>query len=547
MTTSFDAGLRDALLAAAVAVLACTPAGHPRLSEVYYDAPGDDTGHEFVELYNPGPLARPLAGARLEAGDGGTPGRWTTRWTGGAADSVRAGGRFVIGGSLVIPVPDARATLDLQNGPDALRIVWPDGTAEVVGWGALASPEFFCGAPAADAPAGFSLARFPDDADTGANATDFRVATPSPGAENQPGRDLAVVPGSLGLSPARPSPGGGVRVFARVFARGRESLAAAEGVLRVTGDGLADSLVLALPALAAGESLTVTRDAFAGPAGRRVLRARVELAGDADGADDRDTLLARIGDGPLEVTEIQFHPEDGEGEWVEVRNRAGTAVDLASYSLSDAGSTRARLLAFAPLAPESLAVLAQNRAALLAAFPQLDTARVVLAAPWPSLNNSDGESGFADHVTLREADGLVVDDVAYRATGVLAGATLEKTGGGWTASAARGGSPLRPAREAFGPGVDFALAPRRLAPGADLVEVAWTLPWAHGEVSLELFDMAGRRIQRLFENTPSGSRGAARVRVANTGAGLFVAVLRARAANGTLTRTALLRIDGVRP
>src|SRR5437879_3431124 len=127
--------------------LACSPPARPIVSEVYHDATGDDTGWEFVELYNPLAAAYPLSGLRLQAGDGAGPGRWTLRWTGASTDSVRAGARFVIGGAKVTPAPDALVTLDLQNGPDAMRLLWPDGGAEVVGWGALAYAEYFCGEP----------------------------------------------------------------------------------------------------------------------------------------------------------------------------------------------------------------------------------------------------------------------------------------------------------------------------------------------------------------------------------------------------------------
>jgi hypothetical protein len=77
----------------------------------------------------------------------------------------------------------------------------------------------------------------------------------------------------------------------------------------------------------------------------------------------------RVGAGPLEITEIQFHPGAGEGEWVEVRNRDTQPLDLAGFTLSDRGTARGVPGAGREaLAPESLAVLAQDRAALLSRF-----------------------------------------------------------------------------------------------------------------------------------------------------------------------------------
>src|SRR6185503_13570922 len=127
----------------------------PSVSEIYYDGPGADTGQEFVELWNDSDSTRLLTGLKIQSGDGAGPGRWTTRWTGGAA---------------VSPRPDVVLTLDLQNGPDGLRLLWPDGATEVVGWGALEFPEYYCGAPAPDVTGGQALARIPDRAATGSNA-----------------------------------------------------------------------------------------------------------------------------------------------------------------------------------------------------------------------------------------------------------------------------------------------------------------------------------------------------------------------------------------
>ena len=181
----------SALSLVVVAALSCAPAERPSVSEIYYDGPGDDTGQEFVELWNDSDSTRLLTGLKIQSGDGAGPGRWTTRWTGGPADVVKPHARFVIGGAAVSPRPDVVLTLDLQNGPDGLRLLWPDGATEVVGWGALEFPEYYCGAPAPDVTGGQALARIPDRAATGSNAGDFRPAEPSPGFANQRTVDAA--------------------------------------------------------------------------------------------------------------------------------------------------------------------------------------------------------------------------------------------------------------------------------------------------------------------------------------------------------------------
>ena len=101
------------------------------LNEVLYDPAGVDGGFEFVELVNRTALPVALAGFRLEAGDGAGPERWTTRWTGQPGDVVPAFGRFVVGEGRVEPPPDRVVSLGLENGPDALRLLAPDGAVDV--------------------------------------------------------------------------------------------------------------------------------------------------------------------------------------------------------------------------------------------------------------------------------------------------------------------------------------------------------------------------------------------------------------------------------
>lgn len=529
-------------LLAALALLACAPAGKPIVAEVYYDANGDDTGWEFVELFNPAATPVPLGGARLEAGDGSAAARWTTRWTGGPRDTIRAHARFVVGGAKVVPAPDATVTLDLQNGPDAVRFVWPDGAAETVGWGAHEFPEYSCGASAPDAPSGFSIARVPDGADTGGNAGDFRVAPPTPGVANQSERDLAIARGSLALNPAQPAPLGDALLSVAVIGAGSQGVADGEASLFVEGDALESPQTLAIAGVESGDTLRVQLPVRAGLAGRSSLRARVALPGDGTPGNDADTLRVRVGDGPLEVTEIQFHPAQGEGEWIEVRNRSGAALRLDGFTLGDRSSAPSRIALTAAIPAESLAVIAQDRDAFARAFPQLDTARVAAVGVWAALNNSNDAGGVADVVTLREADGLPVDAVAYSAVGVPAGVPLEKSDGVWVAAAGAPGSPLAPPR-AHASALEFEVSPRRLAAGADELQLAWRLPWARGRVTVELFDLEGRRAAVLLRDVASTAMGERRVKLDTAREGLFVAQLRAQSDTGTLTRALLLRVS----
>jgi len=535
---------------------ACSPAARPRIAEVHYDALGDDTGHEFVELYNASSLPCPLAGLRLEAGDGAGPDRWTLRWLGASGDSIAAGARFVIGGASVVPLPDVVAILELQNGPDAVRLVWPDGESEVVGYGPLAWAGYFCGAPAPDVPSGLSLARTPDDSDRGSNALDFVPATPSPGAANRPGRDAAPWPESLAPVPEQPATDTPFLLAGAVANRGAEPIAEHEVVVEVAEVESGIERPLASGAIARPISPGDTvRFAVAVPAlaaGKRTLRARARLAGDEAPDNDTDSVLVRIGPGPLEVTEIQFHPAAGEGEWVEVRNRTGAVLSLASFTLGDRrGAPGTPAGGSAPLDADSLAVLAQDRMALLARFPALDAPRIWEVRPWGSLNNTDDSTGVADVVTLRESDGTPCERVPYTAAGIAAGVPIERRpDGSWAAAIDPLGGPLAPPRALPPLATRFAVTPRRLrADATSSARLGWDLPWPRGRIAVELYDLSGRRIAQVLPETAVSARGERSWSAAGLSPGLYLMALRARGeeGGGTLTATQPVRVEGGAP
>jgi hypothetical protein len=527
------------------AALSCAPVGRPFVTEVYYDAPGDDTGREFVELWNDTDTTVSLAGLRLEAGDGAGPARWTARWTGTTTDRIVAGARFVLGGVEVAPTPDVVLALELQNGPDALRLVWPDGATEVVGWGNHEFAEYACGTPAPDAPGGQSLARQPDRAATGSNAGDFRPAEPSPGSPNLRTVDAALLRRRASLAPEQPAPGSDAVLTLALANLGATAWGLDDASLHVTGEPLAAAVAVVAPPAAPGETTHVAIPLPALREGRGALALRVRLAGDESPLNDHDTLLVRVGPGPLVLTEIQFHPAAGEGEWIEVRNRDPAPLALERFRVGDRSGAAGVVEPGPPLPPDSLAVLAQDPVALLMSRPTLDAARVRRVSPWAALNNSDDATGVADIVTLAESDGVPVERVAYSGSGVASGITLELRDGGWRPCPATGGTPLAPPRASEPVAGGFRADPRRLSGSGETVRFEWELPWPGASVTLELYDLEGRRTRRLAGPEPSGVRGERPVVLGPLPPGLYLAVLRAESDGGTFTRVTPLRVDAV--
>jgi hypothetical protein len=301
--------------------------------------------------------------------------------------------------------------------------------------------------------------------------------------------------------------------------------------------------------VALGESAAFAIETGPLEAGKHTLHLRLSLAGDDAAANDHDSLHVRVGPGPLEITEIQFHPASGEGEWVEVRNRGATPVDPARFTLSDRGTQRGVPSGGSGAVPvDSLAVLAQDRAALLARYAWLDPDRVWQASPWSALNNSNDSSGVADVVVLRESDGTRCDRVDYSASGVPAGVPVELRDGAWQPSLLAGGTPLGPPATLAALAGRFEIAPRRLRAGGT-ARLSWSLPWSRARVTIEVFDLAGRRVTRVVPELFSTSRGDLEWPLADLGPGLFLVALLARAESGgeSLTETRALRVEGAAP
>jgi hypothetical protein len=156
----------------------------PLISEVLYDGVGSDNGLSFVELY--GAPGDSLAGLFLEGINGAN---------GNAGPTVALSGIFPVDGIFVIADDrgdgltdvlgaDLILNFDFQNGPDSIVLRTASAVVDAVGYGVFGLGEIFAGegSPAADAPAGSSLARFFANVDSDNNAADFQISSvPTPG------------------------------------------------------------------------------------------------------------------------------------------------------------------------------------------------------------------------------------------------------------------------------------------------------------------------------------------------------------------------------
>ena len=476
------------------------------VNELYYDHPGADAGYEFVELLNTSGTVVPLADVVLQFhnGSGST---WSDIWRGTSGD-ILPGSLFVVGGVSVRPAPDATASISLQNGPDAVRVLVAGIPTDAVGYGGLDDGNYAELRSAPDVRPGQSLSRIPDGADSDDNGADLHASPPSPGGFNLPRLNLALEPGPGTLLRRAFS---GARVEPLLLAARNTGIAAVEaGQARMSlrdssAAGLVSVGVVVLGGIAPGGVEEVEMRVELSP-GYHHLLARLQLSGDERIGDDTLALIRRAGGTGILVSEVHASPDGGCPQFVELYNASAVARDLGNFRLRDHSHDGA-VVASGPLllgAGESVAITG-DRAALLACHPDAPPGAVIeLPGTWPTFNRTG--SPVADSVIVTDPFALVADAVGYPAP--AAGRSLERvtlfenSPAVWAVSVAPGGaSPGRQGRRAVSelpPRGSVTVAPNPFDPwsGETLRVVIAESPGAQ-RVAARVFSVSGRSVMEL--------------------------------------------------
>ncbi len=494
------------ILLALIFLGACTigvTAAELVLNEVLYDPPGADGDGEFVELIAVGTGDALLDGLKLEFCNGSSPGEWETLWSGPTGISLTAGELWLLGEGAVVDA-DEQLVLDLQNGPEALRLIRDGLVIDLLGYGAELDPSLYEAWPADDV-SGQALARHPDGVDTDQNALDWFAADPSPGALNLPDFRVRLDRVELPWLPLRSGAACSLSVVL-INTGGRDWPAAPE--IQVDGRPMGQA-----PLLAPDQEAHLILELPPPPPG--LSRLLTTVHGPEGMLADSLGLPLRVGLGALRVEELLFAPEGGEPEWVEIGCRE-SQTGLERYELRDLGGTVAE---FSPptLTAGERFLLTADRQALLALRPELNPARILAPSPWPSLANSGSSiqaPGWTDGLRIDDIAGRRVDGLLYNGDWIPArGRSIERLddhGVGdlppW-AACPTGSTPLSgQAAPSFAADSPLALSPNPFDPDRERLWIS--LSAQGGAVQLLLFDAGGHRVQRL-----SGSLAPGRLRL----------------------------------
>lgn len=499
--------------------------GAPRaevvINEVLYDPAGADAGREFVEIMNCGREGVLLSGWVLETGNGANPDDWTGEWIGGDFDYLEPGGILVVGEDEVMPPPDVVTSLDLQNGPDGVRLT--DGTAvvDVVGWGEPLFGEYYEGAPAEDVSSGTSLARIPDCYDLDDNSHDFMPCkVPTPGARNAPEHDLALClhrPGQMIFDPEE-----AVSLSCVVRNVGSFSTEGYAPVLKLFIDGGDDPV-----SSASLERVIAPRDSLKVEATWRDARRGYHLAlveicfePDTNPGNDAQVTTFAVGSpgGLVAVNEIMHSPAEGGTEWVELVNVSQETLSLASWGLGD---DEERHPFRRPERADSTCVVAPGGFVVVAKAAELlgDTggSPVVETDGWEALSADDT-------VVLTDRFQTPIDVVVYeKQWGGGKAVSLERVRpdmpsddrNNWGGCVgAQGSTPGRENSiftEALPSGGKISVAPNPFTPDGDgendRAVIGFDLPVARATARLSVFDLKGRRRATLMDHVDVAGRG----------------------------------------
>jgi hypothetical protein len=490
--------------------------GQVVINEVLYDPDGPDAGLEFVELLNCSEQGVQLSGWVVETGNGAGPDDWTVEWVGGALDYLAPGEIFLIGEADVEPGPDYVTSLDLQNGPDGVRLSDGNSVVDVVGWGEPLFQEYYEGAPAPDVVSGLSLGRAPDCFDSGDNALDLIGSAPTPGTRNALGYDLSV---AVPASSRRVFEAGADAVVDCVILNvGSLEVTAGSGTIGLFPEGQA-AAVSEIPvdlALGPRDSTSLSLAWPHPPSGYYRAEVRLAFPADQDFSDNAARTSFRVGDAVnlLVINEVMHSPTDEQTEWVELVSVARGSVNVAGWGLGDGVERH-------DVSPDGTLSIPPGGYLLLV--------RDIEDVEWPDtcpVRTTDGWEALSseDVVCLTDEYGTPVDVVSYdRKWGGERGVSLERVRADMPSQDARnwggcvspdGSTPGRAnsisLSAAPSPGL-LTLSPNPFTPNGDGRDdrcvVRFELPVPRSTVRITVFDVVGRERGVLMDHEAVASRG----------------------------------------
>jgi hypothetical protein len=377
-----------------------------------YDPVGADAGGEFVELYNSGTEPLSLSGVQIAFANGANGPDWQERWVGGAADSIGAGGFFLIVDNGWTGNADAFVNLDLQNGPDGIMLTRDGQYLDLLGYGPLQHEGLCEFIPHPGSGSGKSLGRKPDGNDSDVNLHDwFILDEPNPGVENFSQLSISIL--EYNHSPPLLLTGHGT-VISHFTLLNDGLLSISPTVVQVLVSGLVAGSTY-LPEIAPGVEAEIYLTWNLSEEGT----SDIELSFPDAQLFTQDIGAYRCGLTGLVLSEVMVAPGSDSCEWIEIENGSENVIELTGYQIQDADN-ESTVIPAVSIDASQIILIVQNLEKFtewwlnkqsLGAWPDCSMPVILeLDGSWPALNNSPpADRNYSDHVLLRNPEGVVVD------------------------------------------------------------------------------------------------------------------------------------------
>ncbi|MCF7797258.1 MAG: lamin tail domain-containing protein [Lentisphaeria bacterium] len=235
----------------------------------------------------------------------------------------------------------------------------------------------------------------------------------------------------------------------------------------------------------------------------------------ADPNSTNDSLMTSVfiahSEPPLLLTEFMYLPAGTDPEWVEIYNRSTDTIQINGWEIADA-------TAFVTLSADSAIFIPPEDYFVIQAQGNPVTPAALILASFPNLNNTGDFLGLSDPL------GNWADSLAFSSKwGDREGISLERirlnapaaSASNWGNAVSLTGATPGAQNSLFLEDIPSALAltvsPNPFSPDQDGFEdiqtIAYTLPFESGRVSVEIFDVYGRKMVTLAKNQPVAAIG----------------------------------------
>ena len=381
-----------------------------KINEILYDPAGGDTGHEWIELYNPGIEAVQLVG-------------WQIQKAGSVFETCFTFPAFTLYPSQYILIGESQVTdadligeLAFQNGgtaTDGVRILSAVGdTVDTILYdspnsnglpGDAHQPGIYF---AVDVSSGHTLIRYPNGHDTDNCEQDYyECEYPTPGAPNEMPQDVIIQ--NVVIQPEHPDSTDMTSIFFSAYNNSD---------IRIQPDScsykvfVSENLVLEgviQDEIPSHHTHQIQGEIGIFPNGLYEYYVELNLSSDTTPSNNTNESSFLVGKSPVIINEIMYMPGTPNVEWVELFNNSEATYSVMNWHIRDATSGWNTAITQMTIEPYSYLVLTEDTSAVKD-FYGYDIA-LAQTNDWASLNNTSSDEVYISDKYFTHLDSMSYD------------------------------------------------------------------------------------------------------------------------------------------